>query len=62
MDTSDWLFALRKDPIPAIKVRVDALLKDDLVITAGIIETEILVVMRSVNAPGNGSLPGRRKG
>lgn len=42
VDTSVWLFALRKDPIPDIRNRIDSLLREDLVITTGIIKLEIL--------------------
>jgi predicted nucleic acid-binding protein len=47
VDTSVWLFALRKDPIPEIRDRIDALLREDLVITTGIIKLEILAGVRS---------------
>ena len=42
VDTSAWLFALRKDFIPKIKDRIDLLLKDNLVLTTGIIRLELL--------------------
>jgi predicted nucleic acid-binding protein len=42
VDTSAWLLALRRDFIPAIKDRIDHLLKDDAIITTGIIRLEIL--------------------
>lgn len=42
VDTSAWLFALKKDFNPVIKDRLDQLLKENLVITAGIIKLEIL--------------------
>jgi predicted nucleic acid-binding protein len=42
IDTSAWLFALRKDFIPEIKDRIDLLLKDNLVLTTGIIRLELL--------------------
>jgi predicted nucleic acid-binding protein len=42
VDTSVWLFALRKDPISDIKSRIDSLLGEDVVITTGIIKLEIL--------------------
>ena len=42
IDTSAWLFALRKDFIPKIKDRIDLLLKDNLVLTTGIIRLELL--------------------
>ncbi len=40
VDTSAWLFALRKDFLPQIKDRVDLLLKENLVLTSGIIKCE----------------------
>lgn len=36
-----WLLALRKDYLPEVKDRVDHLLKDDRVITTGIVKLEI---------------------
>jgi hypothetical protein len=42
IDTSVWLFALRKDFVPEIKDRVDHLLKENAVITTGIIKLELL--------------------
>jgi hypothetical protein len=42
VDTSVWIFALKKEPILQIKDRIDSLLKDDAVITTGIIKLEIL--------------------
>ncbi len=42
IDTSAWLFALRKDFLPEIKDRIDNLLKDNLVLTTGIIRLELL--------------------
>jgi len=42
IDTSVWLFALRKDYIPEIKDRVAILLKENPVFTTGIINLEIL--------------------
>lgn len=42
VDTSIWIFALRKDPVPQIRDRIDGLLKEDAVVTAGIIKLEIL--------------------
>jgi predicted nucleic acid-binding protein len=43
VDTSAWLFALRKDFLPKIKDRLDFLLKENLVLTTGIIRLELLV-------------------
>lgn len=42
VDTSAWLHALRKEYNPDIKDRLDQLLKENQVITAGIIKLEIL--------------------
>lgn len=42
IDTSAWIFALRKDFIPIIKDRIDHLLKQDVVMTTGIIKLEII--------------------
>ena len=42
VDTSAWIFALRKDSIPHVRNRIDLLLKDDLVITTGMIKLEIV--------------------
>jgi len=42
LDTSVWIFALRKRFIPAIKDRVSHLLKEYVVLTTGMIKLEIL--------------------
>jgi len=42
IDTSAWLFALRKDFLPDIKDRLDFLLRENLVLTTGIIRLELL--------------------
>lgn len=42
VDTSAWLFALRKDYLPEIKDRIDFLLKENLVLITGIIKLELL--------------------
>jgi len=42
VDTSAWLFALRRDFVPEIKNRIDGLLKDDRVVTTGIVQVELL--------------------
>ncbi len=39
--------ALRKDPLPAIRDRVDSLLKDEAVLTTGIVKLEILAGART---------------
>jgi predicted nucleic acid-binding protein len=47
VDTSVWIFALRKDPVPDIKNRIDSLLKEDTVLTTGMIKLEILAGARA---------------
>ena len=47
VDTSVWIFALRKDPVIQIKDRIDSLLKEDTVVTTGIIKLEILTGAKS---------------
>jgi predicted nucleic acid-binding protein len=42
VDTSAWLFALRKDANPEIKSRLDNHLREDAVVTTGIIKLELL--------------------
>lgn len=42
VDTSVWLFALRKDFIPTIRDRIDFLLRENAVITAGMVKLELL--------------------
>jgi len=42
VDTSAWLFALRKDFILEVKDRIDHLLKENVIITIGIVKLEIL--------------------
>ena len=42
VDTSIWIFALRKQPVVKIRDRIDSLLKEDAVITTGMIKLEIL--------------------
>jgi len=42
VDTSVWIFALRKDPVVQIRNRIDSLLREDAVITTGIIKLEVL--------------------
>lgn len=42
VDTSAWIFALRKDPLPAIKERIDLLLKEDTVTIVPIVKLELL--------------------
>ena len=42
IDTSAWLLALRKNFLPIAKDRIDHLLKEDVVITTGMIKLELL--------------------
>jgi len=42
IDTSAWIFALRKKPLLSLKDRVDHLLEKDIVFTFGMIRLEIL--------------------
>lgn len=42
VDSSAWLLALRRKYLPSVKERVDALLGEDRVVTAGIIKLELL--------------------
>jgi predicted nucleic acid-binding protein len=42
VDTSVWIFALRKEPVLQVRDRIDALLKEDAIITTGIIKLELL--------------------
>lgn len=42
VDTSAWLLALRKDFVPGAKDRISHLLKEDVILTTGMIELELL--------------------
>jgi len=42
VDSSVWIFALRKEPVVQIRDRIDSLLKEDTVVTTGLIKLEIL--------------------
>jgi hypothetical protein len=42
VDTSAWLFALRKGANPEVKSRIDTLLREDAVVITGIIKLELL--------------------
>ena len=42
VDTSAWIIALRKDFSPGVKERIDHLLKDNTIITTGMVKLEIL--------------------
>jgi predicted nucleic acid-binding protein len=47
IDTSAWLFALRKDYVPEIRDRVDYLLKENQIVTTGIVKLELLAGTKS---------------
>ena len=47
VDTSVWIFALRKDFIPAVKDRISHLLKVNTILISGMIKLEILGGARS---------------
>lgn len=42
LDTSVWIFALRKEPRPFLKEKVDSLLKEDLIVITPLIQLELL--------------------
>ena len=42
VDTSAWIFALRKDFLPAIKDRIEYLLKENVIFTTGLVKLELL--------------------
>jgi len=42
VDTSAWLFALKKDPNPELKSRLDSLLRENAICIMGIIKLELL--------------------
>ena len=42
VDTSAWILALRKDFLPGVKDRIAYLLKENAIITAGMIKLELL--------------------
>ena len=42
VDTSAWILALRKDFSPEVKERIDHLLKENAIITTGMVKLEIL--------------------
>ena len=42
VDTSAWLLALKKNYLPLVKDRIDDLLKENAIITTGIVKLEIL--------------------
>ena len=47
VDTSAWLFALRKDFLPEIRDRIGHLLKENLILTTGIVKLELLAGTRT---------------
>ena len=49
VDTSAWLLVLRQNFISQAKDRIDYLLKEDVIITTGIVKLEILSGTRSEN-------------
>ena len=42
VDTSAWLLVLRRNFVPVVKDRIDHLLKEDRIITTGIVRLELL--------------------
>ena len=42
IDTSAWLLALRRTFLPSVKDRIDHLLREDVVITTGMVKLELL--------------------
>ena len=42
VDTSAWILALRKDFLPAIKDRMEFLLKENVILTNGMVKLELL--------------------
>jgi len=42
VDTSAWIFALKKNPFLPLKNRIDLLLREDLVVSFGMIKLELL--------------------
>lgn len=42
VDTSAWIFALRKDSLPPIKERIDLLLKENTVAIVSMVKLELL--------------------
>jgi hypothetical protein len=49
VDTSAWILALRKDFLPDVKDRVEYLLKENSIITTGMIKLEILGATKREN-------------
>jgi predicted nucleic acid-binding protein len=49
VDTSAWIFALRKDFLPVIKDRIETLLKDNAIFITGMVKLELLGGTKSEN-------------
>jgi predicted nucleic acid-binding protein len=49
VDTSAWIFALRKDFLPVIKDRIEYLLKENVIFTTGMVKLELLGGTKSEN-------------
>jgi predicted nucleic acid-binding protein len=49
VDTSAWILALRKDFSPEVKERIDHLLKENAIITTGMVKLEILGSTKTEN-------------
>ena len=47
VDTSAWIFALRKEFVPTVKERISQLLRDHIVLTNGMIKLELLGGVRT---------------
>ena len=48
VDTSAWLWALRRDPVPAIRQRVDDLLASREAASTGMVQLEVLSGIKTV--------------
>ena len=42
VDTSAWILALRKDFLPVVKDRIEHLLKENAIVTIGLVKLELL--------------------
>ncbi len=42
VDTSAWIFSLKKNPFLPLKERINSLLRDELIVTFGMIKLELL--------------------
>ncbi len=47
VDSSAWIFSLRRDPVESIKLRIDELLTQNAVTITGMIRLEILAGART---------------